>query len=119
MAIDKKFWTGRRWQGHLAFSTVNHTHVCCYSPAEGYSDCDITAVECGDGRWYVEDNWGCDATGGDARGAAGVWNPFDPSDADPQFFETEEAAIRHAVSVVARVSGVPEVELLDSYLDNT
>lgn len=111
--IDRKFWDGKRWQGHLAFRTVSHTHVSCYSPAEGRGTCDIAAVECEDGRWYVEDTWG-----GDAKGATGVWNPFDPSDAEPRFFDSEEGAIRHAASVVASICGVSEAELLTAYLDS-
>jgi hypothetical protein len=113
MALDKKFWDGKRWNGHAAFHTISHTHISCYWPAEGRDTCDIMAVECKDGRWYVEDNWG-----GDANGASGVWNPFDPSDEGPRFFETEEAAIRHAVYVVASVSGVSEAELLTHYLSD-
>lgn len=107
MTIDQKFWDGTRWHGHFAFDTISHTHICCYDPADGHETCDIMAVECRDGRWYVEDNWG------DAY--PGTWNPFDPSNAGPQFFATEEDAVRHAVAVVAKVSGVPESELLPLY----
>lgn len=71
MPIDKKFWDGKRWQGHAAFRTINHTHVTCYSPAAGHDSCDLIAVECEDGRWYIEDYWG-----GDTKGADGVWNSF-------------------------------------------
>jgi len=112
MPLDKKFWNGTRWNGHTAFGTISHTHISCYDPAPGLDSCDIMVVECRDGRWYVEDNWG-----GDALGAEGVWNPFESSDAGPQFFPSEEAAIRHAVSVVAKVSGVPEDVLLRQYAD--
>lgn len=113
MTMDAQYWDGTRWNGHAAFQTINHVHVACYVPAEGRDSCDIMAVECQDGRWYVEDNWG-----GDAMGAEGVWNPFEPSDAGPRFFDSEEAAIRHAVLVVAAISGVPEAELLRQYLDD-
>lgn len=112
MSIDKQFRDGQRCQGHAAFRTISHTHVSCYSPAEGRDICDVLVVESAEGRWYVEDHWG-----GGAKGADGVWNPFDPSDAEPRFFESEEAAIRHAVSVVASVSGVSDAELLKDYLD--
>ena len=106
MSIDKKFWDGERWQGHAAFHTISHTHVSCYSPADGRDTCDIMVVECNDGRWYVEDNWG-----GDAKGAAGVWNPFDTSDAEPVFYPTHDAAMAHAISVVASVCGQSEAEV--------
>jgi hypothetical protein len=106
MAIDKKFWDGIRWHGHFAFKTISHEHICCYSPADGHDTCDIMIVECADGRWYVEDNWGCDA-----KGAEGVWNPFDPSDAGPQFLASQAEARQHAVSVVARICGIAETDL--------
>ena len=64
-------------------------------PAEGFDSCDIMAVERADGSWHIEDNWG-----GDAQGAEGVWNPFDPSDAPPQIYPSQDAAIRRAVAVV-------------------
>jgi hypothetical protein len=59
-----------------------------------------------DGRWYVEDNWGSDAPG-----AEKVWNPCDPDAGEPHFFGSQKEAITHAVSVVARVSGVPESKI--------
>lgn len=111
--IDKKFWNGARWNGHEAFQTINHVHISCYVPSEGHDSCDIMAVECADGHWYVEDEWG-----GDAQGAEGVWNPFSPSDDLPRFFSTREDAIRHAVAVVAVVSGVEREEYLKTYLDD-
>lgn len=106
MAIDIQFWEGNRWNSHRAFNTVNHHHIACYTPAAGHDSCDIMIVECADGRWYVEDNWG-----GDAQGAEKVWNPFDPSSEDPHFFATEDEAMRHAVAVVAKVCGVAEAQV--------
>lgn len=112
MNIDKKFWNGTRWNGHAAFQTIRHDHISCYTPADDHDTCDIMVVECADGRWYVEDNWG-----GDAKNAEGVWNPFNTDDALPRFFQTKEDAIRHAVAVVADVSGVNREEYLQIYLD--
>jgi hypothetical protein len=103
MELDQRFWNGKRWDGHRAFNTVNHQHVSCYAPAPQHDTCDIMIVECADGRWYVEDNWGTDAKGADK-----VWNPFDPSTEGPHFFASEDEAMQHAVAVVAKVSGVPE-----------
>lgn len=111
MAIDKKFWDGRRWNSHEAFRTVNHTHVCCYDPEPGKDSCDITVVETGDGRWYIEDSWS------DAMNAPSVWNPYSLSDDEPVFFATEDAALRQAVSVVASITGVPVAELLPHYVE--
>ncbi len=103
--MNEKFWhpEKKRWNGHAAFNTVSHHHVSCYDPAEGHDTCDLTIVECADGRWYVEDNWG-----GDAQGAEGVWNPYDRTATKPTFFESESDARKHAVTVVARICGVPE-----------
>lgn len=112
--LDPRFWDGTRWNGHAAFDTISHVHVCCYDPADGFDSCDIMAVEHSDGSWHVEDNWG-----GDAKGADGVWNPFDPSDAHPRLFPTQEDAIRHAVAVVAAISGADPATLLSTYLDQT
>lgn len=102
MAIDPQYWNGERWDGHRAFHTISHHHISCYNPAAGHDTCDIMIVECADGRWYVEDNWG-----GDAKGAERVWNPFD-KDSEPHFFPSMEEAQKHAVAVVAKISGVPE-----------
>jgi hypothetical protein len=110
MAIDKKFWTGKQWDSHLAFDTIDHEHIACYYPAEGYDWCEVMAVGCRDGRWYVEDDWGM------AHGAAGVWDPRAPEDIEPVFFESREAAIRHAVAVVAKICGVSEEKMLKVYL---
>lgn len=106
MGIDRKFWNGTRWDAHLAFKTVTHRHVSCYFPKPGHDTCGIKVVGCADGRWYIEDSWG-----GDARGHDKVWDPYDESGAEPHFFATEEDAVKHAVSVVAEVSGVFEGEI--------
>jgi hypothetical protein len=103
--INEQFWdAGRnRWDGHRTFNTVNHHHISCYSPVEGRDSCDLMIVECADGRWYVEDNWG-----GDAQGAEKVWNPFDRNATEPHFFSNQGEAHAHAVALVARICGVPE-----------
>lgn len=102
--MDERFWDQKQkcWNGHAAFNTVSHHHVSCYSPADGRDSCDIMIVECADGRWYVEDNWG-----DDAQGAEKVWNPFDRNAGEPHFFACEHDALAHATAVVAQVSGVP------------
>jgi hypothetical protein len=109
MVMNKEFWDGTRWHGHDAFDTVSHIHVSDYSPEPEHGTCDIMAVECRDGRWYVEDNWG--------DGVAGAWNPFDANDEGPRFFDDEEAALRHACACVAAVSGGSVEQLLARYLD--
>ncbi len=101
MTIDSRFWNGSRWNGHAAFQTVHHIHVSFFA-GEGEKSCDLAVIECADHRWYVEDSWD-----GDAEGAAGVWNPYKPEADEPTFYATEEAAIRHAATVVATVCGVP------------
>lgn len=112
MRINKKFWNGTRWNGHAAFQTIGHQHICCYIPADGFKSCDIMVVECADGRWYVEDNWG-----GDAENAIGVWNPFNPDNSLPSFFSTKTDAVRHAVAVLVAVSGVDREAYLQAYLE--
>ena len=106
--MDDKYWDQQRerWNGHDAFQTVNHHHVSCYSPAEGCDSCDLMIVECADGRWYVEDNWG-----NDSCGAERVWRPFDRNAGEPYFFGSQEEALAHATAVVARVCGVPEAKV--------
>lgn len=102
--LDPSLWDKEkgRWQSHKAFDTVNHTHVACYDPADGCDSCEILLIECQDGRFYLEDWWG------DAQGEDKVWNPRDPeASAGPHFFASYADAYAHAVSVVARIGGVP------------
>ena len=101
--LDPQHWDGTRWNSHSAFKTIAHHHVSCYSSAAGHDDCDIMIVNCADGRWYIEDTWG-----GDAKGAADAWNPFDPSNVGPLFFPSMETAQARATAIVAEVCGVPE-----------
>lgn len=103
--LDRRFWDDvqKRWDGHTAFNTVSHYHVSCYSPAPGHPNCEVSVVECDDGRWYVEDSWGSDAPG-----AENVWNPCDHDAKEPHFFGSQAEATAHAVVVVASVSGVPK-----------
>lgn len=102
--IEARFWDEARqqWNGHAAFNTVSHKHVSCYLPADNHDPCDLTIVECADGRWFVEDNWGTDANGDDK-----VWNPTDRHASPPYFFDAQDEALAYAVSVIARISGVP------------
>lgn len=111
MGMDKRFWDGGKWQGHNAFNTVGHSHMSWYSPAPGYHDCDIMVVECADGRWYVEDTWGDHVMDK-------VWNPYDPSDAGPHFFRTEDEATSHAMSAMSKVCGIPVAEIKAVYSED-
>ena len=69
--IPEEYWDSERnrYNSHAYFDTINHHHISDYS---GEETCDIMIVECKDGRWYIEDNWGVDATG-----APVVFNPFE------------------------------------------
>jgi hypothetical protein len=100
--MNSDFWDGKRWDSDAAFDTVDHEHVSCYRPAPGHMDCALMTVQCRDGTWYVEDGWG------DAEGAAGVFNPYDPAGAQPVFHASRREAMSMAVEVIARVCGVPE-----------
>lgn len=63
-------------------------------------------VECADGRWFIEDNWG-----GDAKGAPDVFNPFIKG-AYPTFFESCEKANYRAAEVVSSITGADIQDLL-------
>lgn len=103
--IPDQFWDSERsrYNSHRFFDTINHHHISDYS---GDESCDLMIVECRDGRWYVEDNWG-----GDAKGAEGVFNPFEKG-SYPTFFPTLEAANLHAAEVVSSITGTPVAALL-------
>jgi len=99
--IDRKYWMDDRgkWDGHLAFATVYHCHVCHYGGA-GEEICDIMVVECRNGKYYVEDNWG-----GDAPEDSIAWNPY-IRDSEPVFLDSYEEADLKAREIVALKCGV-------------
>lgn len=105
--IPDQYWDANksRWNSHLYFDTVNHTHISDYS---GDKSCDLMLVECKDGRWYIEDNWG-----GDAEGAKDVFNPFERH-SYPTFFSSFEAAERRAAEIVSEITGAKIEELLQA-----
>lgn len=93
----------KRYNSHSFFSTINHWHVSDYSQDE---NCDIMIVECKDGRFYIEDNWG-----GDAKGHPDVFNPFDIN-SYPTFFTSFTAANKAAAIVVSSITGSNYKELM-------
>ncbi|ODS23597.1 hypothetical protein AB835_08270 [Candidatus Endobugula sertula] len=103
--IPETYWDPERgrFNSHAFFDTIHHTHICDYS---GDQSCDLMLVECRDGRWYIEDNWG-----GDAQGAKGVFNPYDQS-SYPTFFDSMEAAERRAAEVISGITGCDIQQLL-------
>jgi len=103
--IPLEYWdTARgRFKSHLYFDTINHVHISDYSSEKS---CDLMLVCCRDGRWYIEDNWG-----GDAEGAADVFNPYDKN-SYPTFFETMELAERRAAAVISSITGIDVRRLL-------
>jgi len=103
--IPDKYWDSARgrYNSHLYFNTISHHHISDYS---GDETCEIMIVECKDGQWYIEDNWG-----GDAKGADGVFNPFD-KDSYPTFFNSLEEANQRAAEIVSAITGCNIEELL-------
>lgn len=103
--IPEDFWdeNKKRFNSHGFFKTINHHHICDYS---GDEKCDIMIVECSDGRWYIEDNWG-----GDAKGADGVFNPFD-KDSYPTFYDSCREANLRAATIVSEITGANISDLM-------
>lgn len=102
--IPNEFWDEARgrFDSHSYFKTINHHHICDYSDEQ----CDLMIVECNDGQWYIEDNWGHDA-----RGASDVFNPFD-RDSYPTFFPDIESANQRAAEIVSSITGCSLEELI-------
>lgn len=103
--IPDEFWdvVKGRYNSHRFFDTVNHHHISYYGDDES---CDLMVVECRDGRWFIEDNWG-----GDAKGADGVFNPF-VRGSYPTFFPSLEDANLRAAEVVGSITGASVAVLL-------
>lgn len=96
--IPPEYWdeSRGRYDSHHFFNTVNHWHISDYSQEV---HCDLKLVECADGRFYIEDNWG-----GDANGHEKVFNPFQ-RDSYPSFFSDFGSANVAAAKVVAEITG--------------
>ena len=100
--IDKEFWveSSGKWDSHKAFDTISHNHVSCYFSDDEGDDCDIMVVECRDGSFFIEDNWG-----GDAKGAPPPL--IHMTEIVTQFFyKTFEGALTKAKLIVSSVSKV-------------
>jgi len=104
--MNKEFWIKcntrgtYKWDTHNALNTINHNHISCY-PDEG-DNCDLMIVECANGQFYIEDNWG-----GDAQGAPEAFNPYDEH-ASPVFFDNYEDAEKIANKIIEKVCGVSQ-----------
>lgn len=96
--IPPEYWDSwrERWNSHAFFHTVNHWHISDYSQDE---TCEVLVVECKDGRFYIEDNFG-----GDAKGHADVFNPFDRN-SFPVFFSDFPSVNEAAAKIVASITG--------------
>ncbi|MGN5048520.1 hypothetical protein ACTG16_21730 [Aeromonas sp. 23P] len=105
-AIPDEYWDDRngRYITHLFFNTVGHHHISDYGGSE---QCDLMVVECRDGRWFIEDNWG-----GDAKGASGVFNPFEKG-GFPTFYKSAEEANQRAAEVISSITGTDIESILD------
>ena len=96
--IPLEYWSENRgrYDSHRFFNTINHWHIDDYSQEV---HCDLMLVECADGRFYIEDNWG-----GDAKGHEKVFNPFQ-RDSYPTFFNDFKSANVAAAKVVSEITG--------------
>lgn len=104
-SIPEEYWdpSRGRYKSHAYFGTVNHHHISDYS---GDETCDLMIVECKDGRWYIEDNWG-----GDAKGAKDVFQPHTKG-SYPTFFNTLEECNLRAAEIVSSITGANVADLL-------
>lgn len=105
LVIPQEYWDENRgrFNSHAFFKTVNHHHISDYNHDE---TCDIMIVECQDGRWYIEDNFG-----NDARGHQDVFCPFNKT-SYPTFFPTLEAVNLRAAQIVSSITGAEVEDLL-------
>lgn len=103
--IPDEFWDSEkgRYDSHRFFDTVSHSHISDYC---GNKNCELTIVECRDGRWFIEDSWGADA-----KGAKDIYNPFEKG-SYPTLFPTFDAANLRAVEVISSITGTPVEDLL-------
>lgn len=103
--IPLEFWDEdrNRFNSHAYFSTVQHHHIADYNSE---ITCDVMIVQCADGRWYIEDNWG-----GDAQGAHDVFNPF-VKESYPTFFQDVKSCNQRAAEIVSSITGCNVNELM-------
>lgn len=91
-----------KWNSHEAFKTNNHWHVCSYED----KSCDLTIVQCENGKYYIEDSFG-----GDAEGFNEVFNPF-KFESYPTFFANFDEVNKRTAEIVASITGADETSLL-------
>ena len=103
--IPQEYWDEDRekWNSHSFFNTINHWHVSDYSQEK---TCDIMIVECKDGRFFIEDNWG-----GDANCHTDVFNPFERS-SYPVFYNDFHSVNEAAAKIVASITGSDYQEIM-------
>jgi len=102
--IPIEYWnTGEaKWNSHAAFQTTNHWHVSSYEE----KSCDLTIVQCENGNYYIEDNFG-----GDAEGHGEVFNPFE-FESYPTFFASFDEVNKRTAEIVASITGADVASLL-------
>ncbi|EOY4147436.1 MULTISPECIES: hypothetical protein [Acinetobacter] len=77
---------------HELFKTIDHQHI-------GKDLKEVLIVECEDGRWFIENNWGDE----DFEKFEGISNPHLSPYINPKFFTTENKVLEYAISIVCSV----------------
>lgn len=77
---------------HELFKTINHEHI-------GKDLKEILIAECGDGRWFIENNWGDK----DFENFEGISNPHISPYVIPKFFPNEDEVLDYAVKIASAV----------------
>lgn len=95
-----------QWDTHNYYQTINHFHLSCLPDDGDFAD--IMAVECKDGRWFLEEQSG---ESGDEK----LFDSYSDEFKEPHFFDTSEAAKEYAIKVINRVTGVSIEELIELY----
>ncbi len=106
--LPTEFWDSSKgkWNTHAALRTVNHWHISYYGGADSV-DCDLMIVQCENGKFFINDNWGNDAK--DFHNE--VFNPFDKK-ATIVFFDTFDEVNLRTAQIVSTITGASVSSLL-------
>jgi hypothetical protein len=100
---------------HLLYSTIGHEHLdgLVSWARQDYPDSALMLVECEDGRWFIEVEFGSQYNGieGVSRPDVGPYTP-------PNFYASEDEALAFAIGCIKQIH--PELasrNLLEYYAD--
>lgn len=85
---------------HKMFHTVGHEHLDTFvlQSTGRYPDSGLNLVECADGRWYVEVDFGAEFDN-----MEGISRPHSQPYTNPRFFDSRLEALDFAVSCIQQV----------------